>query len=108
MKKIVRRLDKETGQRVDVVEDMTEAEIASLAPSNHDRIAAIRSALAEADTSLIRVIEDLAVALLDKGVITPDELPEDAIAKINARRDHGEVKALRDELKDKNAIKGER
>lgn len=80
MKKIVRRLDKETGQRVEIIEGMTEAEIASLAPSDQDRIAEIQAALAEIDAKTIRPLR-------------AGEM--DRVAELEAQ-----AKALRDELND--------
>lgn len=80
MHKIVRRLNKETGQRVEVIEEMTEAEIASLAPSQQDRIAEIQAALAEIDAKTIRPLR-------------AGEM--DRVAELEAQ-----AKALRDELND--------
>lgn len=80
MQKIVRRLNKETGQRVEVIEDMTEAEIASLASSQQDRIAQIQAALADIDA---RTIRPLRAGEMDR------------VAELEAQ-----AQALRDELND--------
>ena len=54
--------------------------------AEHGDLESIRSGLAESDAALMRVLEDLVVALLQKKILASTDLPSVALEKLTVRQ----------------------
>jgi hypothetical protein len=73
-------------KQIDLVHDLSATETPVAAVPMDPRPHTPRELFSKMDSELVRVLEDLVYVLIDKGVITLQELPEHAQAKLLDRR----------------------